>query len=234
MMLLDPPSAQSSHHMVKDTMTARKRDTAVEDTARPSSAQSARSSTRDIKTTKKRDPDADDAVRPPSAQSNNAVGRRDVEAQHGTRPMSGQLNPNTYERKFHILSSAPVRPQRGFVDLKRVAPKHAVTLQQNADTEVMNLLQLDDVTMKKQMDKTIHDLEEVALQPSSSRSEVPQSEIDINNEPPFEQGQDQPQDLVKDAAPSAAADKKPVTAGTRNRSITTNVPPVFGPAPLSH
>ena len=222
-----PPSAQSSQPLIKDTKTARKRDAAAEDAARPSSAQSTRSSTRDIKTTRKQDADAEDVVHPPPAQSINATGRRDVEAQDTARPMSGQLHPNTYERKFHILSSAPVRPQRGLIELKRMPHKQAAIVQQKADAETMDLLQMDDITMKKEADEQVQDLENAALQPSSSRREVSQSGTGTTKVSPFEPGQDQQQILVEDAGPSAAAaDQKPVRAGMRNRSTTTNVPPV--------
>lgn len=222
-----PPSAQASQPLIKDTKTARKRDAVTEDTTRPSSAQSARSSTREIKTTRKQDVNAENVIRPPPPQSNNATGRRDVEAQDTARPMSSQLYPSTYERKFHILSSAPMRPQRGLIELKRIPPKQAAVVQQKADAETMDLLQMDDITMKKEADKQVQDLDNAALQLSSSRREVSQSETGTTKVPPFELGQDEQQILIKDAAPLAATDRNSVRAGMRNRSTSTNVPPVY-------
>ncbi|ERF75759.1 hypothetical protein EPUS_01589 [Endocarpon pusillum Z07020] len=221
-----PPSAQASQPLIKDTKTVRKREAVVEDTARPSSAQSARSSTRDIKTTRKQDANAEDVIRPPPPQSNNATRKRDVEAQDTARPVSSQLYPSTYERKFHILSSAPMRPHRGLIELKRIPPKQAAFVQQKADAETMNILQTDDITMKKEGDKQVQDLENAALQPSSSRREVSQSETGTTKVPPFELGQDEQQIPVKEAAPLVATDKNSVRAGMRNRSTSTNVPPV--------
>jgi CLIP-associating protein 1/2 len=158
-----PASAQSNRSSGRDAKVSKKRDMERENGGRPPSAQSNRRPGRDIKTIKKRDVELEDARRPPSSQSNDVTKKRDAEAADTARPMSAHMHSSISERRFHILSSAPMRPQRGFVDLKRVVPRPARSLQQQPDLEVPPLSQSDEYGAPKQMERKVHAPRNAAL-----------------------------------------------------------------------
>lgn len=222
-----PSSAQSTRPSIRENKTARKRDAGAEDNARPPSAQSTQPSTRDVKTARKRDAEAEDVVRPPSAQSNTASRRRDMEAQDTARPLSGHLHASTNERRFHILSSAPMRPQRGFVDLKRVVPKPALGPQQQADVETPAPPQLDDHKLAKQIEKSLCDAKSEALPPSSSKLNASQLAAITTKAVRADIGEKQVQPLVEDTAVLAAVDRQPARPGTSHRRTASDIPAAF-------
>jgi CLIP-associating protein 1/2 len=170
-----PPSAQSTRPAARDAKMSKKRDVEGDDAARPLSAHSNRPLIKETKIVKRRDADAEDIVRPPSAQSTNTTRKRDMEARDGARPLSAQLHGSKVERRFQILMSAPVRPPRPFVDLKRVAPKSGPNLQHQADAEPATPLHLDDHRRAKQPDKRGHAPKNTAL--PSHEGDVSQQEF---------------------------------------------------------
>lgn len=155
-----PPSAQSIRVSARDGKTSME----AEDVVRPSSSQSTRSMIREIKFAKKQDTETRDVVVPPSGQPNNSGRKRDMEAQDCARPMPGQLHVSNTERRFHILSSAPIRP-RGFTT------KPPPSLQQQADSDMSISPPLEDAGLTKPTDKKFYGLkneDHAASQPKVS------------------------------------------------------------------
>jgi CLIP-associating protein 1/2 len=129
-----PASAQSMQSTTNDGKTMRRRDMVLEDSIAPPSAQSMRQSVRETKHAKRREAEPEALARPPSSQSNHNK-KRDAEPQDTSRPITAQFSTSTMERRFHILSSAPMRPQRGLGEIKRTAPTSSRPLLQQAHTE---------------------------------------------------------------------------------------------------
>lgn len=146
-----PLSAQSNRPSVKDFKDYKKRDAEKENGVRPASAQSNRSLVRDIKKAKKAHAEAEDSIHLPSAASTTST----KEGHDIARPTSGHMQLSMTERRFHILSSAPMRPQRAFGDVKRVAPKPSRSLQQQTEPEISTPRPLDDHRPSKQTEKKV-------------------------------------------------------------------------------
>ena len=118
------PPAPLSRSMVKEGRSHKSRNLEAEDViVRPASAQSTRSSSRDSKNVRKREAEGKEIGRPPSASSHGRVKSRDLDHHESSRPAAGHLHTSSMDRRFHIMSSAPMRPQRSLVEVKRIAPK---------------------------------------------------------------------------------------------------------------
>jgi CLASP N terminal len=169
-------SEETARTSTKETKVARKRDAGMEDNSLSLLTQSTRP-TRDGKTLGRRDVEADDMSHVSSTQPIVSSNMRDMEIQVTARPPSGNMYTNSNERSYNMLSSGPVRPQRGPVDSKRVAPKPAPS----TDAETPAPLQLDDYGLNMLDDHTLAKIRERArlreqqtevLPPSSSRLHV--------------------------------------------------------------
>lgn len=221
-----PLSAQSTRPSHKDTKTSRKRDGETEDSVRPPSSQSTRPAVRDSKTTRKRDVEPEETVRLPSTHSHNPARKRDMEAQDDARPLSAQLHTITSERRFHILSSAPMRPQRAFADLKRVVPKPAPNLQQQADFETPTAPQVDAHRIAKQTDKRTHGHKK-DTPPSSTLAES-QSELTTTKLIPITIGEAETQPRIQDVAtPAALVEIEPFALRKAYLRTGSDNPPAF-------
>lgn len=212
-----PLSAHSNRSSVRETKTARKRDVEAEETLRPPSAHSNRSSARDHKTSRKRDAEADDIIRPPSAQSNNPSRTRDIGAQDSGRPTSAHPHTSTSERRFHILSSAPMRPQRTLVDLKRVIPKPAANPQQQAGSEPPTSHQSDDHRAAKLTDRRVHGPRGEARPPA--KIDVSQLEHSRNNMTRTDTGHREIVTRIQDVAAPAVVAVEVARPGTGDSHV---------------
>ena len=226
-----PPSAQSTRPSNRETKIARKRDTGEEDVVHPPTAQTTRPTTRDVKSTRWPDAEAKDLVRPSSALSNNGTKRRDMEAQDSARPLSAQLHTTANERRFHILSSAPMRPQRGFVDLKRVVQKPGQSLQQQADAKTPPPLPMNSYRLAKQTDKRLHGPKNEALSLLSSKLAVSEQEtttkivqIDLDG--------NETQTRVQDIAISSAIEIETAKPGVNDQGTGSDVSVALVGTPL--
>jgi CLASP N terminal len=142
-------SEETARTSKKGTKVARKRDAGMEDNTLSLLTQSTRSSTRDVKTASRRVvDDADDMSHVPSSQPTVSSTIPDTEMQVTARSQPGNTYTSSNERRYNILSSAPVRPQRGSVDSKRVPPKPASSPPQPTAADKPVPPQLDDYGLK--------------------------------------------------------------------------------------
>lgn len=212
-----PPSAHSTHHPIRDVNTARKRGIEVEAVVRPPSSQSSRPLSKDFKSSRRRDAELDGADRPSSAQSNRSNNRkRDVEGEDSGRPISAHLHTSTTERRFHILSSAPMRPQRTHVDLKRTAAKPAPSQPRQGDTELLNPLLPEDHKVAKQTSKKVHASKNEML--PSSNIKISQLESSRTNTSQSDVIESEPQTYTHKSSPSSIVDVDPAKVGASNRT----------------
>ena len=158
-----PPSAQSTRPPTRDIKTTKKRDVdggdAVRLPAAPSNPPLTKQSSNPMLKKRSSDPTLKTQPSNPTIKkqpSNPTLKKQDSEVQNAHRPMSAHIPASLSERRFHILSSAPMRPQRGFIDVKRVPSKTVRTLQQEADSETSPLPQADDYRSSRQTERKFH------------------------------------------------------------------------------
>ena len=219
-----PPSAQSNRPSVRDAKASKKREGEAEDAIRPPTSQASRPSTKDTKTAKKRDADAGDAVRPPSAESNNTLKNQDVDSQEDSRPSSASLHTSISERRFHILSSAPMRPQRGFVDAKRVLPKSTRNLQQQTEAETPTSLHSDDHRSARQTQRKVHVSKKD--NPQIDKIDVSQLEHTAAKLRPIDPAEDEMTTALQSMSASSNSGTEPARPGRSAGKVLVDVPEV--------
>jgi CLIP-associating protein 1/2 len=217
-----PSSEETARPLIRETKITRKRDAGMEDNTIPLLAQSTRPSAKDIRTASRRDVEAEDVSHFSSSQPTTSSRMRDMEAQATTRPSPGHMHTSSNERRYNILSSAPVRPQRGSVDTKRVAPRPAPSPPQQTDAETPSSLELDDHKLAKQHERRVYDSHSEPFPSSSSRLHVSRNDVTSTKTIHGETVGKQMQPVVQDAT---VMDRQPARPVMSDRTTTISKAP---------
>lgn len=143
-----------------------------------------------------------------------------MEGEENIRPMSAHLHTSTTERRFHILSSAPMRPQRTHGDLKRTVPKPAPSQQPQRDTELSTPLQPEDHKLAKQTSKKVHAPRNEILPPSNTK--VSQLESTRPNLSQSDITEAEPSLFVHKNSPSSIVDFEPAKVGASHKTADSD------------